>query len=350
VTVTVCGGYGVFGHHVARALAASGVPVRIAGRDGARAARAATELGPGHGAITADVRDQASCERALAGAPVVVCCAGPFASLPLVLPEACLAAGVHYVDIADDRAWLARLRGLGERFRERSLTAAVGCSSLPGISGALALVAANRLTLIERVRVVLFIGNRNPKGEAAVLSAAGQLGRRFAAPQGPLVGLRGRQTVFLPAPFGRRAVLDFESPELDLFPGLLGASDVRVMVGFESRLATSSMALLSRLGPRLGPKGARAIVPVARLLSGFGHSGGVVQVELRSPDGIKATASLSGATNGQRLAALPAALIAEALWRGEPVRRGTIHAWEAFGARSLLNRVAASGYELALPR
>ncbi len=117
---------------------------------------------------------------------------------------------MHYVDIADDRAWHARLRTWDGRFRERNLTAAVGCSSLPGISGALAVLAAKRLPSVERARITLFIGNRNPKGEAAVRSAAAQLGKIFPAPQGILRGLAGRETVDLP-PFGARAVHDWEA-------------------------------------------------------------------------------------------------------------------------------------------
>jgi NAD(P)-dependent dehydrogenase (short-subunit alcohol dehydrogenase family) len=356
VTVTVFGGYGVFGTHVAQALAAAGLPVRITGRDGEQARRAAASLGMGgpsgtsHEGIAADLRDPASCARALAGSRVAVCCAGPFSALPLVLPEACLAAGVHYVDIADDRAWSARLRSLGPRFHDRGLTAACGCSSLPGISGSLALLAAERLSAdstIDRARVTLFIGNRNPKGEAAVHAAAAQLGRRFLAPQGALTGLRGRETVDLPAPFGPRTVLDFESPELDLFPALLGARSVRVKVGFESRLATTAMAAFSLLGPRLGTAAARAITPVARLLSRSGHSGGVVKAELWSPDGTAASAALSGAEGGQRMAALPAAFVAQALWDPEnTIARGTVTAWEALTPRGLLGRLTAAGYEL----
>jgi hypothetical protein len=349
--ITVFGGYGVFGTHVAQALAGAGLPVRIAGRDAHRAGKAAAALGSGHQGIEADASDRASCVRALAGSRVAVCCAGPFSSLPLALPEACLAAGVHYVDIADDRGWSIRLRGLDDRFKDRNLTAACGCSSLPGISGALALLAAGSTgehrPAIERARVTLFIGNRNPKGEAAVLSAAAQLGRTFQAPQGPLIGLRGRETVDLPAPFGRRTVLDFDSPELDLFPALFGARAVRVKVGFASRLAPASMSPLSHLGPRLGTLASRAVAPVARLLSSSGHSGGVVKVELWTVDGTASAASLGSASGGQRMAALPAAFVAQALWeKPDTIPRGTVTAWQALGAHPLLDRLTAAGYEL----
>lgn len=344
MTVVLFGGYGTFGAHAARALAAAGVPLRIAGRNAARAKNFAATLGDGHEGIAADAADLASARSALEGARVAVSCAGPFSALPLTLPEVCLDAGIHYVDIADHRGWLARLRALDDRFRNRGLTAACGCSSLPGISGALALLAAERLPAVRRARVTLFIGNRNPKGEAAVRSAAAQLGRTFLSPQGPLVGLRGRETVRLPEPFGARAVYDWDSPELDLFPGLLGAREVRVKVGFESRLATGAFAALAHLGPSLGARLVPILATLGRPLSGFGHSGGVVQVELFAADGASVTASLGGPEDGQRMAALPAAFVALGLLDGTVMTRGVVTAFDALGARRLVDALVAEGY------
>ena len=328
--IVIFGGYGVFGSLVAKELA--GLPLRIAGRDASRAE------------VVADVSDPASCARALEGARVAVSCAGPFGDLTLALPEACLAAGVHYVDIADDRGWFSRLRGMSDRFRSRGLTAACGCSTLPGISGALALVAAERLKEVRRARVTLFIGNANPKGTAAVESAAKQLGRRFEAPQGTLIGLRGREVVDLPPPFGPRGVYDFDSPELDLFPDLIGSREVRVKVGFESRMATASLAGMSYLGPGMGLPLSRAILPMARLASRFGHSGGYVKVELWGADG-KSESWIGGARAGQRMAALPAAFVARGLYEGNLEARGTVTSYEALGARPLLDRISAAGYD-----
>jgi hypothetical protein len=344
--IAVFGGYGTFGAHASRALAATGRPLRVAGRDGERAQAFADALGDRHEGIAADASDPTSCARALAGVRVAVSCAGPFSALGTALPESCLTAGVHYVDIADDRAWHAQLRSWDRRFRERGLTAAVGCSSLPGISGALAVLAAKRLRAVEKGRITLLIGNRNPKGEAAVRSAAAQLGKIFPAPQGLLRGLAGREIVDLPPPFGARAVQDLESPELDLFPILLGAREVRVKVGFELRLAHNSIAALARLGPRLGGHLLRAFTPLARGLSRFGHSGGFVKVELWSADGEAASLALGGARDGQRMAALPAAFVARDLYEGSLASRGVVTAWEALGAESLIDQLVKAGYTL----
>ena len=331
--IVLFGGYGTFGIHAARTLAAAGLPVRIVGRDVARAD------------VVADVNDPVSIRSALSGARVAVNCTGPFSAMTTALPEACLAAGIHYVDIADDRGWMARLRARDGEFRDRNLTAAIGCSSLPGISGALAILAARRLPSVERARITLFIGNRNPKGEAAVRAAVTQLGRPFPAPQGTLRGFHGREVVDLPPPFGSRSVYDWNSPELDLFPKLLGAREVRVKVGFEARLATLSFAALARLGPRLGGALLAAMTPVARHLSGFGHSGGFVKVELFAPDGTRAAATLGRENEGQKMAALPAAFVAQGLLDGTVIERGVTTAYEALGADRLIERLVAEGYD-----
>ena len=60
--IVLFGGYGTFGIHAARTLAAAGLPVRIVGRDAARAD------------VVADVNDPASIRSALSGARVAVNC------------------------------------------------------------------------------------------------------------------------------------------------------------------------------------------------------------------------------------------------------------------------------------
>jgi hypothetical protein len=271
----VFGGYGTFGSHVSRALAKAGFHVSIAGRNAARARRFAARLVEGHGSVFADANDPGSAAAAASGARVVVNCTGPFCTATLALPLACLEAGAHYVDIAEDRGWCSRLSGLGARFRQRGLTAAFGCSSLPGISGALALALRESTGSVEQARVTLFIGNRNPKGRAAVPAAAFQLGREIPAPQGLLRGFRGGETVFLPPPFGKREVYDFDSPDYDLLPPFTGARAVRVKVGFESRLAAVLWRSLSVPG---GARLAPVLAGMGRLLSWYGSSGGAVQV------------------------------------------------------------------------
>jgi len=340
--VVVFGGYGVFGSLVARELAGLGHEVTVAGRDRGRADAAARALGAGHRGLAADVADAASCRRALSGQSVAVSCAGPFSALGETLLGACLDARCHYVDISDDRAYAARVRGWDARYRQAGLTAAYGCSSLPGLSGALALRAReDGAAAADSARVTLFIGNDNPKGSAAIRSAVEGLGGPIAAPQGPLRGFADGERVDLPDPFGRRTVYNFDSPEYDLFPALIGVTSVTVKVGFERGLATRMFAVLARSSAQYGERTAWILRGLGRLAGRTGHEGGAVLVELRSTDGSVGRASLVG---DQRMAALPCALVATALASDHPQPAGAMTAYEMLGHRDLLAAMAARGY------
>lgn len=344
--VVVLGGYGTFGTHVCRELASAGVPVTVAGRDQARADAFAATLGPNCRGVAADAAQPDSCEVALRGHAVAVCCAGPFHQLGATLIEVCLEVGCHYVDIGDHRGYAAMVRAYSEQFQHRSLAAVYGCSSLPGISGALCLRAREETAdPIERVRVTLFIGNRNPKGEAAVRSLLAGLGRPIPAPQGTLRGFQDREVVRLPAPFGRRGVFNFESPDYDLLSPLLGARAVSVKVGFELRLATYGIALLALTGIRGGARTARLLAGPGRLLSRLGRSGGAVMAELFVQGGAVRWAALLARQDGQRMAAVPCARVAQALSEDNVPRQGALTAYEFLGAKALLDELVAAGFE-----
>lgn len=341
----VFGGYGTFGSHVARELVRLGVTVVIAGRDAAKAEAFARRFGPPHRGIAVDLTDLASCRAALRDAPVAVHCAGPFAALGPGLLDACLDTGCDYVDLAEDRAYTRVVRLHDDVFRDRGLTAVHGCSSLPGLSGALALRLCEALTSPPTTaRVTLFIGNNNPKGDAAVRSMLAGLGRPLRAPQGTLYGFRDREVVPLPPPFGPRAVYNFNSPEYDLFPRRFGVREVRVKVGFEVRLATAGLALLARLGSGYGPRTASWLEWFGGWFRTLGTSGGAVMTELFAADGSSCRAAVVARRDGQRMAALPCALIANALCR-ERMRSGVYAAYDLIEL-GLLERLQEQGFEL----
>lgn len=348
-SAVVFGGYGVFGLHVSRELARRGLRVTVAGRDRASAEKAAWQLGPGHRGLAADVTDRAACRDVLTGHAVAVNCAGGFSDSGESLLEACLEAGCHYVDIADDRGHAARVRSWGPRYREARRCAVYGCSSLPGLSGALALLAHEGMTPPPiRARVSLFIGNNNPKGLAAIRSLVACLGLPIKSPQGLLHGFRDREVVPLPPPFGPRAGYNFESPEYDLFPELLGTESLTVKVGFERGVVNVALAILARLPLRYGDMMARALAMLGRLTPGSGSSGGVVMTELFDSEGQVRRAAAVAQENGQRMAALPCAMVTAFLSKGASTF-GAFTAYELLGAREVLAQVENAGFSVVGP-
>jgi hypothetical protein len=323
------------------------MPLTIAGRNLRQAEAFARHLGRDCFAVNADLTRQDTCRAALQGHSVAVNCAGPFQRQDAGLLEACLQVGCHYADIADDRRYAALVRSFTERFARQNLGAVYGCSSLPGISGALALRAWEGATAgVDRVRVTLFVGNNNPKGHAALQSFLASLGKPISAPQGIVFGFHDREVVRLPPPFGPRGVFNFESPEYDLFSPLLGARAISVKVGFELRLATYTLALLAHLGSNYGPALGRLLKLPAHALGFLGCSGGAVMAELFLTDGSVSWAALVGHRDGQRMAALPCALVARALVEGNPEIGGVATAFEFLGARSLLEKLVQAGFAL----
>src|SRR4051794_23481412 len=99
--VAVYGAAGHTGHFVVAELLRRGLePIAIA-RDPARLMEEWTN---GVAIRSATIDDPASLRDALAGAAVVVNCAGPFLETAEALVEAALSCGVHYLDVTAEQA------------------------------------------------------------------------------------------------------------------------------------------------------------------------------------------------------------------------------------------------------
>ena len=314
--VLIAGGSGVFGRLLGREiLATTNVKLILAGRDGAALARACRSLEDSGRteALALDLADPASFSRSAAGCFAVICAAGPFHALDSGLPRLAAAAGAHWLDIGDDRTWVVSLledEGLHAAARRAGTAVMPGVSTVPGLSGVLARWCRARAPRATRARVVLWIGNRNAKGAAAIASA---LNSGFADP------------VRVRLPVGRVRAWRFRSPDEALFPRDLGlAAEFRV--AFEWGL--SSLLLASLQGVVTGERLSRWLSRLSAPANVFGSDAGFLQVEVFDPDeSPAAAASLTG--KGQRMAIVPAALALEALLSGELRDRGCVNpaAW-----------------------
>lgn len=160
--ICVVGATGATGRRVARAVAATGLPVVVAGRDRARLAAVAAEGGGLSSAEmrTVDVDRPASLDAALDGVGAVVNCVGPFSRFGFPVAEAAVRSGVHYVDTSGEPLFALRLvERLDPQARDNRvvLVPAVGSSALTGDVAAAMAVAdappgATALTLAYLIR------------------------------------------------------------------------------------------------------------------------------------------------------------------------------------------------------
>jgi short subunit dehydrogenase-like uncharacterized protein len=309
--VLIVGGAGTFGRLLAREiLTTASVKLILAGRDREALTRACRFL-DAEGRTEArvlDLADPESFARSAAGCFAVVCAAGPFQAVDRGLPRLAVAAGAHWLDIGDDPGWVLSLledETLDAAASGAGIAVMPGASTVPGLSGVLARWCRARAPRAALARIVLWIGNRNRKGAAAIASA---LNSGFADP------------MFVRLPVGRFRAWRFRSPDETLFPRDLGLT-AEFRVAFEWGISSRLVAALQGVGSadRLSRWLSRLSAPV----SFFGSDAGCLQVELFDPEGSPAaTASVTG--KGQRMAVLPAALALEALLSGELRDRGCV--------------------------
>lgn len=175
--VLVLGGYGGFGGRISRRLAAEGRSVLVAGRSAAKA-EAFCRSGPG---LTPVVFDRSDITTALSRymPDLLVDASGPFQSMDLAIPRACIAAGVHYCDIADSTAFVRAISELDHAARARGVAAISGASSVPALSGAATRELSAGIDRISAVEIAISASNRAAAGPAVAAAILAQVGLPF---------------------------------------------------------------------------------------------------------------------------------------------------------------------------
>jgi len=220
----VLGGYGFFGSRIARSLAQDGaIRLSLAGRDRGRAEEAARALGlePAR-AVCIDAHGESLASLLLQrGIDVLIHTAGPFQGQDYDVARAAIAAGCHYIDLADGRSFVSGIATLDAAARDRGVTVVSGASSVPCLSSAVVDRYAPRFRELTAIRIGIGSGARAP-GLATVRGIFGYLGK-------PFMRFEGGQWVFtrgwmdlnrhrFPAPVGSRWLGSCDVPDLELFP------------------------------------------------------------------------------------------------------------------------------------
>ena len=273
--ILILGATGVFGTLIAEDLA--DLPLVLASRTLERARRLASRFPQAEGRAI-DLGKPLD----FSFASIVVHCAGPYQGQDLRVVDACPRAGAWYVDIADARDYLAKLRG-----RPRVLA---GMSTIPALVLALA-----RDLGTSPVKAYLFMGNQNEKGAAAIRSLLEGIRRGY-----------WREREYVRFPFGMRPMHTFESAD----------PAIAFKCGFDLDFVNRGFVFareLFRLGLPLPPPG--PLIRLSNLFRRFGGGKGCVMVVVGSR-----RAWVIAEPRGQRVAALPAALAARRLWEGRELR------------------------------
>ena len=257
--VLVIGGYGFFGRRLVERLSLqAGLHVIVAGRSAQQAAALVTELRASAAAALSSVALDAMSDEFPAWLDrlqvrAVVHTSGPFQGQDYRVALACTAAGVHYVDLADGRDFVAGITAVDVAATAAGVCVMSGASTVPALSGA----AVDELTRgwqrVAAIDIGISPGNRTERGLSTVRAVLSYCGRPIPHADGAtLTGWLRTRARRYPAPVGWRLLSPCDVPDLALLPSRYpGRPVVRFRAGLELvvlHLATNAMALAGRLG------------------------------------------------------------------------------------------------------
>ncbi|HTU11595.1 MAG TPA: DUF4166 domain-containing protein [Allosphingosinicella sp.] len=329
--ILVIGGYGGFGARLSRRLAADGHQVLVAGRSVEKAKSFAEGL-PNAEGVAADREGDLASLLAARRPDLVIDAAGPFQGSGYRVPEACIAAGISYFDLADARDFVTGIGALNEAARAVGVTVIAGASTAPALTGAAARRLAEGLDRIDQVEIALSASARITAGASvtkAILSYVGRpvrlwRGRRWSVGHG---WQEFRKAEMRAGPHRlRRTVALADVPDHDLLPAMLAGRPAVVFragneLGFQMRfLWLASWPV--RWGWLTSLRGAAGLLlPLQRATAWLGGDRSGMTVTLTGRRGGEAierrwsVVAVEG--DGPEIPTLAAALLAEDLFAGK---------------------------------
>ncbi len=357
--VLIVGGYGVFGLRLATLLAdRAELTILLGGRSGAKSAEAVSSLtGAARFESCIFDRDGDLAAQISARAPdVLVDCSGPFQAYgqaPWRLVEACIAARVHYLDLADGTDFVLGIEAFDAAARSAGVYVLTGVSTCPALTGAAVRALAPGWRRLDRISAGIAPSPHADVGLNVIRALASYAGRpvrllrdgRFTEGAG-LVETR-RETI---APPGRRPMRRtlfslVDVPDLVLLPRLWpGLQSIWFGAGPRPEILHRMLNQLARLVswglplPLVPLSGLFHLVKT-RLKWGEDRGGMFVRVEGLGPDGAACAGTWSLIAEGEDGPFIPAMAAASVL---NKVLAGQS---PAFGARSAAEALELSDYE-----
>jgi saccharopine dehydrogenase-like NADP-dependent oxidoreductase len=222
-SVVVLGGYGNFGRRIVTALASQpDTRVFVAGRDLQQAKLVAQETGGSAEPLRIDAHSSSfTAQLRKVAATIVVHTAGPFQGQSYTVPQACIAARAHYIDLADGRAYVCGIRALDTEAKSNETLIVSGASSLPALSSAVVDTLKSQFSAIDSIDHGITSGAK-PPGRATMAGVLAYAGKPFSQwCEGEWRQVHGWQDLrrrHYPAPIKGRWIGNCDVPDLDLFP------------------------------------------------------------------------------------------------------------------------------------
>ncbi|KKN93247.1 hypothetical protein LCGC14_0201120 [marine sediment metagenome] len=342
--ILVLGGYGNFGKRIVTSLCGSpDITLIIAGRNRAKAEALRQSLNKETNAqlTTAelDIHSPTLVEQLRALQPdLLIHTGGPFQGQDYRVPEACIAVGCHYIDLADDRRFVCDIGQLDDAARSAGVLLVSGASSVPGLSSCVIAHFAERFARLDDIDFAIAPGNQAERGAATVSGILSYTGHPIRVWRdgawAKVYGWMSPRTLPFDQTIGRRPLANVDIPDLELLPlAYPSVRNVNFQAGLEIPLLHYGMYLMAWLA-RLGlvRDWSRWTTPIVRASEYFirwGTDTGGMQINLRGLDHQQQPLHIKwvlGATDGigPYIPTLSALILARKLITGELSTRGAM--------------------------
>jgi saccharopine dehydrogenase-like NADP-dependent oxidoreductase len=327
--ILLLGEYGAFTRRIDHALSRfPDIECVIGVADARRRARLEREAGH---AVVAVPHDPHSIRRALEGIFAVINTRGPFVAKNYMVAEQCAERGVHYVDPADSNEYVNGLGRLARKAEKHGSLIVTGAAAAPTVSALLVDMLAPEFDRIHEIHACLAHGKNDCRDFAtarAILGYVDLVSRmKEKGRWREFQGWTRPQSVYFPAPVGRRRGYLCDGLDLDIFPKRYGAQTVTFRTALSSR-ASNFVLSFSRWLKRRGmmhslPSPVTASLHAISALPRFGDPNGGLGVEVRGDkDGAQLARSVflvARDGNTPAIAAAPAiALVRKWVRQGVP--------------------------------
>ena len=337
--VLILGGYGNFGGRIAELLLrSSGIQIIIAGRS----AQKCTDFVKAHAIaasppemVTMDIATDLTRVLKEISPHIVIHTSGPFQMQGYGVAQACIAAGVHYIDLADGREFVAGIQSLDAQAKAAGVCVISGASSVPCLTAAVIDDCKGRISEIHSLDYGITTAHKTPPGTATTAAILGYLGKPFQTilngQPTTIYGWQGLTSRVYPE-LGRRLLGYCDVPDLELFPQRYPTlKNIRFRAGVNVpflHLTLWALSWLSRGGL------VKTFAPLAALMNkasglfnifGTNRSGFHMEIQGVGVDGAPKTETfylLTDQGHGPYIPCIPSVLCAQMIADGRHTRAG----------------------------
>lgn len=327
--ILVLGGYGTFGGRIIRALCKKGHHVIINGRHFHKAQilkQSILESNPkAHVSVSSfDARTQLKLHLKQLKPNLVIHTCGPFQGQNTDIAQTIINAGIHCIDLSDDREYVQNMLKLDDLAQAKGVVAITAASTVPALSSSVlaAMQEKFQISQFKSVKIGISPGQKTDRGLAtteAVLSYLGKQSKPYPGSPKKRFGLQGTYLQKFPN-IRSRLMGNCEAPDLDCLHGHFKIESLNFSAGMESKLLHGLLWMgswLIRLGlPVKLNKYAPSLLKGSRWFDVLGTEDGGMHVEFEAvtenQKTIKKTWFIEATENhGPQIPAIPAILMTE---------------------------------------